>query len=79
MVVLEKIKGKIENEIILCDGVDDTFTTAHSFRDSTLKVYVNGQRLAKSIDFEITGANEFRIIYYVPRTTFVLLADYEIL
>ena len=79
MVVLEKIKGKIENEIIICNGVDDTFTTAHSFKDSTLKIYVNGQRLAKDIDFEIAGANQFRIIYYVPRITFIVLADYEIL
>ena len=78
MVVLEKIKRKIENETISCDGVDDTFTTVYNFKDSSLKVYVNGQRLAKDIDFVITGANEFRIVHYVPRSSFILLVDYEI-
>ena len=79
MVVLQKITELIEGEPIICNGVDDTFTTANNFDPLTLKVYVNGQRLAKDVDFEITGSDEFRIIHYVPRIVFILLVDYEII
>jgi len=78
MVVLEKIKREIKNELISCNGTDDTFTTTYDFKDSSLKIHINGQRLAKDIDYVITGSDTFRIVYYIPKSYFILLVDYEI-
>ena len=60
-----------------CDGAAQLFTTTYNFNPEKIRVYVNGQRLAKDVDFEVTDNNEFRIIHYAPESTFILTEDYE--
>ena len=79
MVVLEKLKPKIIGEDISSqiDGIIDEFTTLNNFIEDSLKVYVNGQRMAKDVDFEVTAANKFRLLNFVPLTSFIILVDYS--
>lgn len=58
-------------------GATDTFTTTYNFNPDKMQVYVNGQRLAKDVDFVVTGSNEFRIVHYTPNIGFILIVDYE--
>ena len=60
-----------------CDGSNQLFTTTYNFNPEKIEVYVNGQRLAKGVDFTVTDDNEFRITNYEPESTFIILVDYE--
>lgn len=79
MITLQRLRRMVIGESLSdqCDGVEDTFTTTYNFNPNKMRVYINGQRLAKDEDFEITSSNEFRVIHYIPRSYFILLVDYE--
>lgn len=79
MIVLRKLKKLVENELITdqIDGVTDTFTTDYDFKTSSLKVYVNGQRLIKDTDYTVVASNQFKLIHYIPKTWFDIIVDYE--
>jgi len=79
MVILHRFRRIIIGESLSdqCDGIEDTFTTSYNFNPNKIQVYVNGQRLAKDVDFEIIDSDEFRIIHYAPKSYFILIVDYE--
>ena len=70
MIIGESLTSQIDNSTQL-------FTTTYNFNPDKLQIYVNGQRLAKDVDFEVTGSDEFRIIHYTPKLGFILIVDYE--
>ena len=79
MVILHRFSRTIVGESLTdqCDGSTQIFTTSYNFNPNRMWVYINGQRLAKDVDFEVTDSDEFRIIHYAPKSYFILLVDYE--
>ena len=79
MITLHKFKKVIIGESLTSqiDNSTQLFTTTYNFNPDKLQIYVNGQRLAKDVDFEVTGSDEFEIIHYIPKLGFILIVDYE--
>jgi hypothetical protein len=79
MVILHRFRRTIVGESLTdqCDGFTQIFITSYNFNPNKIRVYINGQRLAKDVDFEIIDSDEFRIIHYAPKSYFILLVDYE--
>lgn len=54
------------------------FTTPDNFNPDNIYVTINGQKMKKDYDFEVTDSNEITFIYIAPMSWDVLTATYEI-
>jgi hypothetical protein len=79
MIVLRQLRKEIFNEDLTdqCDGVADTFTTDFDFKASTLRVYVNGQRLIEDTDYTVVASDQFQLIHYKPKKWHDIVVDYR--
>jgi hypothetical protein len=59
------------------NGVNRTFTTADSFIDGTLAIYLNGIRLHDTDDYIVTSGNSFQLVT-APVAADHLICDYLI-
>jgi hypothetical protein len=68
---------QIYNEVPVgvIDGVNTIFTTANNFTAGTTRVYENGQRLLKDVDYTESGVNEITLLYTIDSG--VIFMDYE--
>jgi hypothetical protein len=79
MIVLRELRRDIIGEDLTsqCTGATDTFTTDYDFKDGTLRVYVNGQRLIEDTDYTVIASDQFQLIHYVPKSWFDIVVDYR--
>jgi hypothetical protein len=79
MVVLYKFRRTRVGESLSsqCNGTTKTFTTVYDFNPDKIAVYLNGQRLAKNVDFTVTDTDEFQLTHITPRSYYILIVDYE--
>jgi hypothetical protein len=61
----------------LINGSNTAYTTASTFATGSLKVYLNGQRLAPGSGIDYVEGTQAFTMQYAPATGDVLLVDYE--
>lgn len=79
MVLLYKFRKTVVGEDLSsqCDGSTTTFTTTYDFEPTKISVFLNGQRMAKDVDFSVTASNQFQLTHITPRSYYILTVDYE--
>lgn len=84
MIVLRKISRAniiyVSKSLVgAVDGINKIFYTQDYFNPDNIYLSLNGQKLIRDIDFEITGSNEVSFIYQAPEQGDILSATYELI
>ena len=79
MVILYKFRRTVVGEDLSsqCNGSTSVFTTTYDFEPTKISVFLNGQLLAKDVDYSVTDSDEFTLTHIVPRSYYILIVDYE--